>query len=200
MYRRFGKRLFDLFFSLLGIIVCLPVFFFVPILIKIDSRGPVFFKQKRMGKGGILFELIKFRTMFSDSAGEKLMFEPGRKSRVTKIGRFLRFSKIDEFPQLINVLKGEMSFVGPRPEVPKYQQFYTGDNSLVLMVRPGITDMASVKYRHEEELLARNPEPEKLYTEVILPDKLRINKDYINNRLGLFDDFVIILRTLLKIK
>ena len=153
-----------------------------------------------MGKNGILFSLVKFRTMFSDTAGENLMFEPGKKTRVTRIGMFLRFAKIDEFPQLVNVMKGDMSFVGPRPEVPKYQKFYTGDNFLVLTVRPGITDMASVKYRHEEELLAKSKDPERFYAEVILPDKLRINKDYINNRLGLFNDFGIILRTILNIE
>jgi len=200
MYRRFGKRLFDLIFSLLGIIVCSPILIIAAVLIKLDSCGPVFFKQKRMGRRGILFQLIKFRTMFTDVAGENLMFEPGSKTRVTRAGKFLRFTKIDELPQLINVIKGEMSFVGPRPEVPKYQKFYSGDNFLVLTIRPGITDMASVKYRHEEELLAQSQEPEKFYTEVILPDKLKINKDYINNRLGLLNDFVIILSTLLKLK
>jgi len=200
MYKLFGKRLFDLIFSLLGIIVCFPIFIIVAILVKLDSCGPVFFKQERMGRKGILFQLIKFRTMFSDTAGENLMFEPGKKNRVTRIGRFLRLTKIDEFPQLINVIKGDMSFVGPRPEVPKYQKFYAGENSVVLTVRPGITDMASVKYRHEEELLAKSKEPEKLYTEVILPDKLKINRDYINNKIGLFNDFAIILKTLLKIK
>lgn len=200
MYKQFGKRLFDLFFSLTGIIVCLPIGIIVAILIKLDSPGQVFFKQKRMGRHGILFQLIKFRTMFTDVAGENRMFEPGDKTRVTRIGRFLRLTKIDEFPQLINVIRGDMSFVGPRPEVPKYQEFYSGENSLVLTVQPGITDMASVKYRHEEELLVKSKEPEKLYTEVILPDKLRINRDYINNKLGLFNDFVIIFKTILKIK
>jgi lipopolysaccharide/colanic/teichoic acid biosynthesis glycosyltransferase len=199
MYRLFGKRLFDLFFSLIGIIICFPLFIIAAILIKLDSPGAVFFQQKRMGRNGVLFSLIKFRTMFSNAVGESLMFEPGEKSRVTKVGRFLRLTKLDEFPQLINVLKGEMSFVGPRPEVPKYQKFYAGDNALVLTVRPGITDMASVKYRHEEELLAKSKEPEKFYTEVILPDKLRINSDYVNNKLGLFKDFAIILHTLIKI-
>jgi lipopolysaccharide/colanic/teichoic acid biosynthesis glycosyltransferase len=128
------------------------------------------------------------------------MFEPGEKSRVTKIGKLLRLTKIDEFPQLINVLKGDMSFVGPRPEVPKYQEFYKGVNALVLTIRPGITDEASLKYRHEEELLAKSKEPEKIYTEVILPDKLRINSDYLNNKIGLRQDFAIILQTLIKIK
>jgi len=200
MYKYFGKRLLDLIFSFLGLIICSPFFIVVAILIKLDSPGPVFFKQKRMGRKGKLFSLIKFRTMFSSVDKESLMFEPGKNTRITKVGRILRYSKIDEFPQLINVLKGEMSFVGPRPEVSKYQEFYTEDNALILTVRPGITDMASVKYRHEEALLAKSSEPEKLYAEVILPDKLRINKDYINNKLGLLSDFAIIISTLIKLK
>jgi lipopolysaccharide/colanic/teichoic acid biosynthesis glycosyltransferase len=138
--------------------------------------------------------------MRSNPAGENLMFEPGGKSRITRIGGFLRLTKLDEFPQLVNVLKGDMSFVGPRPEVPKYQEFYKEENYLVLTVRPGITDLASLKYRHEEELLAESKDPEKLYTEIILPDKLKINRDYLNNNIGLCKDFAIILQTLLKIK
>ena len=200
MYRHFGKRLFDLIFSFLGIIICLPMFIIIAILIKLDSPGPVLFIQKRMGKNGVLFQLLKFRTMFFIPAGANLMFTPGEKSRVTRIGKFLRLTKIDEFPQLINVFKGDMSFVGPRPEVPKYREFYKGVNALVLTIRPGITDEASLKYRHEEELLAKSKEPEKIYTEVILPDKLRINSDYLNNKIGLRQDFAIILQTLIKIK
>ncbi|MFA6281074.1 MAG: sugar transferase [Candidatus Omnitrophota bacterium] len=200
MYRLFGKRLFDLILSLIGVLVCLPMFVIVAILIKLDSPGPIFFIQKRMGKNGGLFSLFKFRTMFVDAAAGILMFEPGSKNRVTRVGKLLRLTKIDEFPQLLNVLMGDMSFVGPRPEVPKYKEFYSGENSIVLTIRPGITDMASVKYRHEEEMLAQSKGPEKFYTEVILPDKLKINKDYIQKGIGLVNDFKIILSTLLEIK
>jgi len=200
MYRLFGKRLFDLVFSLIGTIVCLPVFLMVALLIKIDSPGSVFFIQKRMGKNGVLFSLFKFRTMLSDHVAEGLMFEPGGKTRITRIGRFLRNTKIDELPQLWNVLIGDMSFVGPRPEVPKYKEFYSGENSIVLATRPGITDMASVKYRNEEQQLALAQDPAKYYTQVILPDKLKLNRDYVNNGIGLVKDVAIILKTLLGIK
>ena len=200
MYRLFGKRLFDLVFSLAGIVVCLPISLVVAVLIKLDSSGPVFFVQKRMGKDGILFSLFKFRTMTVDASAETLLFEPGKKNRVTRLGRFLRQAKIDELPQLLNVFAGDMSFVGPRPEVPKYREFYSGENSLVLTIRPGITDMASLKYRHEEELLASVQDPAGFYAQVILPDKLKLNKDYVNNGIGFINDLVIIFKTLLRIK
>ncbi|MFA5256420.1 MAG: sugar transferase [Candidatus Omnitrophota bacterium] len=200
MYRLFGKRLFDLVFSLAGIVVCLPISLVVAVLIKLDSSGPVFFVQKRMGKDGILFSLFKFRTMTVDASAETLLFEPGKKNRVTRLGRFLRQAKIDELPQLLNVFAGDMSFVGPRPEVPKYREFYSGENSLVLTIRPGITDMASLKYRHEEELLASVQDPAGFYAQVILLDKLKLNKDYVNNGIGFINDLVIIFKTLLRIK
>jgi lipopolysaccharide/colanic/teichoic acid biosynthesis glycosyltransferase len=200
MYKLYGKRLFDLFLSLIGIVLCLPIFLVVAILIKLDSPGPVFFIQKRMGKSGVLFSLLKFRTMSSDNVAEGLMFEPGEKNRVTRVGRFLRQTKIDELPQLLNVFAGDMSFVGPRPEVPKYREFYSGKNSVVLTIRPGITDMASVKYRHEEELLASVQDPAGFYGQVILPDKLKLNMDYVNKGIGFFSDLAIIFKTLLRIK
>jgi len=192
--------LFDLVFSLAGIVVCLPISLVVAVLIKLDSSGPVFFVQKRMGKDGILFSLFKFRTMTVDASAETLLFEPGKKNRVTRLGRFLRQAKIDELPQLLNVFAGDMSFVGPRPEVPKYREFYSGENSLVLTIRPGITDMASLKYRHEEELLASVQDPAGFYAQVILLDKLKLNKDYVNNGIGFINDLVIIFKTLLRIK
>ncbi len=196
MYKSIGKRIFDIVFSLLGIIVCFPLFIAVAILIKLDSQGPVFFTQKRMGRNARLFSLLKFRTMFSDNAREKLMFEPGGKSKTTRVGAFLRLTKIDELPQLMNVFMGNLSFVGPRPEVQKYQEFYTGNNSLVLTVRPGVTDMASIKYKNEEELLAQSNQPDELYEKVILPDKLRINLKYIEKGMTLKNDIFIILKTL----
>ncbi|MBF0522026.1 MAG: sugar transferase [Candidatus Omnitrophica bacterium] len=200
MYRSFGKRLFDIIFSLVGILVLIPLFCVVGIWIKLDSPGPVFFIQKRMGRGGRLFPLMKFRTMFTDSSKERLLFEPGRKNRITKAGGFLRWTKIDELPQLFNVLVGQMSFVGPRPEVPKYEAFYRGANAEVLSVRPGVTDLASIKYRHEEELLAQNNDPEKFYTEVILPDKLKINLEYVRGKISLMTDISAIGATVVRLK
>ena len=199
MYRLFGKRFLDIIFSLAGLIICLPVFILAAILIKLESPGPVFFIQKRMGKNGILFNLFKLRTMLIDT-GNVALFEPGSKIRVTRVGSFLRRSKIDELPQLLNILVGNMSFVGPRPEVTKYKKFYTGKNSLILSIRPGITDKASIKYRKEEELLAKDRDPEKLYTEVILPDKLNINIDYVRNGISLLDDLKIIVKTVLNLQ
>ena len=196
MYKSIGKRIFDIVFSLLGIIVCIPLFIVVAILIKLDSRGPVFFTQKRMGRNARLFSLFKFRTMLIDNVSETLMFEPGKKSRVTKVGAFLRITKIDELPQLMNVFVGDLSFVGPRPEVPKYQKFYTGNSALVLTVRPGITEMASIKYRNEEELLTKSNNPDMLYEKVIFPDKLKINLEYVEKGLTLKNDIFIILKTL----
>ena len=199
MYRLFGKRLIDFILALILLVVCLPVFLLAAILIKFDSPGPVFFTQKRMGKNGALFSLFKLRTMFVNPAATN-SFEPGSKSRITRIGRFLRKAKIDEFPQLLNVLIGHMSFVGPRPEVPKYKKFYSGENFQILNVRPGITDMASIKYSKEEELLAESKDPERYYSDIILPDKLRINLNYINNKITLLSDFNLILNTLFKLK
>ena len=132
MYRAFGKRWLDIFLSLAGLMVFMPVFLVVPVLIKMDSPGPVFFIQKRMGRGGRLFPLFKFRSMAADKAGEGKGFEPGRVLRVTRAGRLLRKTKMDELPQLINVLSGDMSFVGPRPEVERYRDFYTGPFAAVL--------------------------------------------------------------------
>lgn len=198
MYKRYGKRLFDLIFSTIGLIVCLPLFAVVAILIKKESAGPVFFQQERIGKGGELFKIIKFRTMVEDEEGIKHQFNPGDDKRITRLGHFLRWLKIDEFPELINVIKGEMSFVGPRPEVPKYLSYYSGGKKHILQVRPGITDYASVKYRDESTILAQSRDPELLYTSKILPDKLNINLEYIQ-KIAFLQDLRIILLTLPKI-
>ena len=200
MYKNFGKRFLDVFFSSLGLIVAAPVFLIVPVLIKFDSPGAVFFTQKRMGRGGRAFQLIKFRSMCSDKENEKKGFEPGSALRVTKIGKILRKTKLDEIPQLINVFMGDMSLVGPRPEVEQYKNFYTGEFAPVLSVRPGITDLASIKYRHEEEILARSSDPQKTYKEVILPDKLQIALSYVQNNIRFTGDIYIIIQTLLSIQ
>jgi len=198
MYKRYGKRLFDLIFSIIGVIVCLPLFAVVAILIKMESAGPVFFKQERIGKGRKVFKIIKFRTMIEDKDPMRYQFNPGDDKRITRLGRFLRWLKIDEFPELINVIKGEMSFVGPRPEVPEYLSYYSGNKKDILQVRPGITDYASIKYRHEFAILSQSENPELLYTSKILPDKLNINLRYIEN-ITLFQDLKLILLTLFKI-
>lgn len=199
MYARFGKRLFDVLFSLLGLLAVFPVFLIVPVWIKLDSPGPVFFKQRRMGRGGKVFMLTKFRSMAEDPKHERKSFEPGAALRVTKAGKLLRKTKVDEIPQLLNVLKGDMSFVGPRPEVERYKLFYAEEYADVLSVRPGITDRASIKYRHEEEILAKSASPEKAYAEVILPDKLEIALAYVRSGISLTKDIQIIGRTLLSI-
>ena len=199
MYRIFGKRLLDLLLSLTGLIVSIPIFLIVPLLIKMDSPGTVFFRQKRMGRGGRFFYLIKFRSMGSNKQGEDNGFEPGSGLRVTRIGKFLRKTKLDEIPQLLNVFIGDMSFVGPRPEVERYKDFYAGKFAGVLSVRPGITDRASIKYRHEEEILAESKDPEKTYREIILPDKLEIALAYAQRGIRLSEDINIIVQTLLTV-
>ena len=198
MYERNGKRLFDLIFSTIGLIVCLPLFAVVAVLIKMESAGAVFFQQERIGKGRKVFKILKFRTMVEDKEGIKHQFNPGDDGRITRVGYFLRRLKIDEFPELINVIKGQMSFVGPRPEVPKYLSYYSGVNGDILQVRPGITDYASMKYRDEFTILAQSQDPELLYTSKILPDKLNINLKYIQN-ITLLQDLKIILLTVFKI-
>jgi len=196
MYRTFGKRLFDLIFSFAGLVLMMPVFLVVPVLIQADSPGPVFFLQRRMGRNGRSFSLLKFRSMASDTEREKKGFEPGAASRVTGVGRILRKTKLDEVPQLVNVFIGDMSFVGPRPEVERYQDFYAGPFAEVLSVRPGITDEASIKYRHEEEILVASGDPEKTYREIILPDKLKLALSYVRDGISLRTDIGIIFQTL----
>ena len=195
IYENFGKRLLDLICSLSGLVILSSLFILISVLIKIGSPGPLFFFQKRIGKRGKDFRLIKFRSMYSDRSREKKGFHPGDGSRVTRLGKVLRKTKIDEFPGLINVLKGDMSLVGPRPEVPEYRHIYVGEFESVLSLRPGITDLASIKYRNEEDLLSQSPDPEKMYCEVILPDKLRLCLKY-KKMIGFKTDLRIIFATL----
>lgn len=190
-----AKRLFDIFFSLSGLVLLGPLLILIMIIIKADSKGKVFYIQKRVGKGNKEFRLFKFRTMRNDSDIYGLLTVGNKDPRITSSGYYLRKYKLDEIPQLYNVLKGEMSFVGPRPEVRKYVELYNKEQMKVLDVKPGITDLASVKYRNENELLAGSDDPEKLYTKEIMPDKLRINLEYISER-SLIKDIRIIIQTL----
>lgn len=175
------KRCIDFFLSALAILWLAPFFVVISILICIDSKGPPFFIQQRFGRGVVPFRLIKFRSMAFDEFDESGGFNPGDSRRVTKIGRLLRNTKIDELPELFNILKGDMSFVGPRPEVAKYVNAYLRDFEVILIVRPGLSDFASVKYRDEEQILADKTDPEKYYRNVILPDKLQIARSYVDN-------------------
>lgn len=192
------KRIFDFVFSLLGILILLPVFIIIAILIKIDSKGPVLFKQIRVGRNEELFHILKFRTMVTDAEKLGKQITIGKDSRITRVGHFLRNYKLDEFPQLFNVLLGDMSLVGPRPEVPKYTAYYSKEQKKIFQVRPGITDYASIKYSKENEILASSEDPEQTYINEIMVDKLTINLDYIRKR-SLKEDLYIIFATVAKI-
>jgi len=175
------KRIFDFILSLCGLMILSPLFLLIAIWIKIDSPGPVFFRQERVGYLGRLFQMHKFRTMFADASG--ILLTIGDDPRVTRCGRFLRRFKLDELPQLIDVLQGDMSLVGPRPEVPRYMAQYPEDiRKLVLSVPPGITDIAAIKFKNENELLNNAKDPEKDYIEKILPLKIKYYQEYIAKR------------------
>ena len=197
-YRNCLKRTFDILFSSIGLLMLLPVFLVMAVWIKADSEGPVFYRQVRVGMHGKLFRIFKFRSMRlgSDKASQITIGE--RDSRITRSGIIIRKYKLDELPQLINVFTGDMSFVGPRPEVPKYVDLYTEAQRHVLDVRPGITDMASIKYINENELLGKANNPEDYYIHTIIPDKLSINLEYVKNN-SFMDDVTIIFKTLSKI-
>lgn len=192
------KRLFDIIFSSIMIILLSPLFLLISIWIVTDSRGGVIYKQKRIGKKGEEFFILKFRTMKPDDGRQLQITVGSRDSRITRAGYWLRRFKMDELPQLVNVLLGEMSVVGPRPEVPKYVALYNDQQRAVLSVRPGITDMASLQYFEESDLIAKSDQPEKTYIEVIMPEKLRINLLYIQ-RASFLTDLEIIGKTALRI-
>jgi len=193
------KRVFDIVVSFFGLVVILPVFFIIAIAVIIESRGGVFYLQKRVGKNNKDFKIFKFRTMYTNSDKKGLLTVGSDDKRITKIGLILRKYKLDELPQLINVLIGNMSLVGPRPEVRKYVNLYTSEQKKVLGVKPGITDPASLKYSNENEILAQFDDPEKVYIEEIMQAKLNINLEYIKTR-SLKSDFKVIIDTLKKIK
>ena len=195
MYRRFVKRTLDILLSAVGIVVLSPLFLAVAVWIKLDSPGPVLFRQLRVGRGSRLFAILKFRTMQVNAEAAGLQITVGQDPRITRAGSWLRRSKLDELPQLLNVLRGDVSMVGPRPEVPRYVALYPTDvREAVLSVRPGITDLASLAFRDESTLLAQSPDPERTYVEVILPTKLRYACDYVQQR-SLWLDLRIIART-----
>ncbi len=197
MLNKIIKRMFDFIASLIGCIILIPVFIIISILIKFDSRGPILFKQKRVGQDGKVFEILKYRTMIVDAEKIGKQITVGNDSRITKVGKFLRKYKLDELPQLFNVLKGDMSLVGPRPEVPKYVKLYNESEREVLKVKPGITDFASIEYRDENEILGTVENPEEYYINVIMKHKLQLNLKYISKN-NIFLDIKIILKTLLK--
>ncbi|MBN3924819.1 sugar transferase [Nostoc sp. NMS4] len=190
-----AKRIFDLFFALVGILILLPLFVAIAIWIKLDSPGNVLFRQIRIGRFGREFSIYKFRTMVADAESRGKQITVAKDTRITRSGQFLRKYKLDELPQLFNVVKGEMSLVGPRPEVPKYVAYYTSEQRRVLDVLPGITDPASIKFRNESELLEDTANPENVYINEIMPQKLELNMQYLGkDNLGFA--LLIILKTL----
>ena len=191
------KRIFDIILSLFGLMILFPFMLIIAILIKLDSKGPVFFKQIRVTKNGREFKIFKYRTMRVGS-DKYSQITVGKDNRITKIGAFLRKYKLDEIPQLINVLLGDMSLVGPRPEVPKYVALYTKEQKEILTVRAGITDYASIEFSDENDLLALEKDSEKAYIEKIMPKKIELNKKYLSE-ISMLTDIRIILLTIKKI-
>lgn len=192
------KRAFDLTASFIGLLILFPFLLILSLLVGLTSPGGIFYRQVRVGRYGKDFRLWKFRTMRPDSDKKGLLTVGGRDPRVTSIGYFLRKYKLDELPQLLNVLSGDMSLVGPRPEVRKYVDLYNAEQKRVLDIRPGITDYASIEYSNENELLAKSPDPERTYIEEVMPAKLKLNMKYIEEK-GAMKDLKIILKTVGKI-
>lgn len=189
------KRLFDLVFTIPGVIVLSPVLLVLALWVHFDSNGPIFFRQERVGRNGVNFRIFKFRTMVVDAEKQGKQITVGADKRVTRSGEVLRKYKLDELPQLFNVILGDMSLVGPRPEVPRYIAEYTEEERQeVLSVRPGITDNASIEFRSENEILGQAQDPEWAYIHEVLPIKIRYYREYVQNH-SLWGDFVIILRT-----
>lgn len=189
------KRLFDFLVSVLALAVLSPFMLILAIVVVVDSGPPVFYRQARVGRDGKVFRIIKFRTMVTGADASGRLTVRGD-SRVTRVGRFLRSSKLDELPQLLNVALGQMSVVGPRPEVPEFVEYYSpADKAIVLSVRPGITDNASIEFRNESELLDTADDPKRCYVEQILPAKLALYREYVNGR-SFGKDIMIILKTI----
>ena len=192
------KRAMDIVLSAGGIAVLSPVLLLIALAIVIDSRGGVFYRQVRVGRNGREFRIFKFRTMVSDADKRGLLITVGADSRITRVGKILRKTKLDELAQLFNVLKGDMSFVGPRPEVPRYVAMYTPAQRNVLLVRPGITDYPSVAYRDENDLLAGADDPERVYIEEIMPAKLELKRQYLS-QIGVLTDLKLIFSTVIAV-
>jgi len=192
------KRLFDVFLSIIALIILLPLLIIVSLFIVLDSKGGVFYKQQRVGKNGRDFWLFKFRTMAKNADKNGLLTIGSKDSRVTRVGLILRKYKLDELPQLINILIGDMSIVGPRPEVRKYVNLYNNEQMRVLTVKPGLTDFSSIEYFNESDLLAQSSEPETHYINEIMPAKLKLSLKYIEKK-SFLTDLKIILKTFNKI-
>lgn len=194
------KRLFDIGFSIFGILVSSPVMIVCGLLVKFTSSGPVLFRQIRMGRNFKPFNTLKFRTMYveSEKQGAGALVTVDGDSRITPVGRILRKTKLDEFPQLFNVLMGDMSFVGPRPEVQKFVEMFSEDYKTLLSVRPGITGLASIEFRHEEEILAAADNPGEEYVNKVLPEKIKLGKKYVEHA-SVWLDIKLIIKTLLSI-
>lgn len=192
------KRTFDVLLSLVGLVLVSPLLGFTACLVLVCDGRPIFFRQERIGYRGKRFRIWKFRTMVCNAEKLGKPLTVGGDSRVTRLGSFLRSTKLDELPQLLNVLAGEMSLVGPRPEVQRYVQQYTDEQRQVLELTPGITDAASIKFRHESELLARQADPEHFYLSKVAPEKIRLNLEYARNA-NLLRDIIVILKTIAKL-
>lgn len=190
----FLKRCFDITASSLGLLFLLLPFLVIAVIIKITSKGPVFFRQVRVGKYGKEFRIFKFRTMVVDAEKKGMQITVGADSRITGIGKFLRKTKVDELPQLINVLIGQMSFVGPRPEVPRYVAMYNDYQKNILKIKPGITELASIVYRDENDVLAQSENPEETYINEIMPKKIELNIEYMQ-KMGFWYDIKLIFMT-----
>ena len=190
------KVIFDYFFAIVGLFVSLPLLIIIGICIKLTSKGPIFYTQERIGRYGSIFTIIKFRSMTSGH-GDNNTITIGGDLRITSLGRFLRKYKLDELPELLNILKGEMSFVGPRPDLPGYADKLKGNNRKILALKPGITSRASLKYANEEEILAKQDNPINYNNEVIYPDKIKMNLDYYYNH-NLWIDIKIIFATIFR--
>lgn len=193
------KRCYDFFCALLGLIFLSPVFFFISVLIKIESKGPIFYKQVRVGQYNKDFWLFKFRTMHVDADRVSRLTTKNISNKITRVGKWLRKYKLDELPQLYNVLKGEMSLVGPRPEVREFVNLYTNEQKKVLELKPGITDLASIQYSNEAEILNNLENPEQYYKEVLMPEKIKINLNSRAMSQSVIGSTKIIFKTFLKV-
>ena len=189
------KRIFDIFFSFFGLLILSPIFVILAVWIKLDSSGPVFFRQVRIGRLGRPFRIYKFRSMVVNAESKGHQITVGEDPRITKSGRFLRHHKLDELPQLINVLLGDMSLVGPRPEVPRYVELFKDAYETVLQVKPGITDYAAIEFRDEEKILKKYDQPEEGYVKEVLPKKIELYRKYIDSQ-GQWTDLKLIFLTL----
>ena len=194
-YRRFGKRLFDFIISLIGLLLVSPFLIIIGLTIRLSDGGRAIFVQQRMGSGMKLFNFYKFRTMIENADQKGPLVTGSSDNRITPIGRILRRYKLDELPQLLNVLKGDISLVGPRPEVEKYVLHFADEYRLVLMIKPGITDYAALAYRSEEEILKQYDDPHQAYIEKILPEKIKLYKKYMDD-ISLMTDLKLIARTI----